>query len=199
MKQEEKDHATGNRKPNRRFILCDITGQMKELASAEGLWVTSPIQCLDEAVDRPPEYILIHFGQISIKEREALVELCAALKRNRYTRNHPMVALLVGKQRHLLESLNHAGVDFVQYVGPKPSEWMRIGKLLDTLGSNERMESQLAMVCPFLHYSEIDSVRELTMCGAYLDRMILGGRWLHDICETRNHLHCEYYLNPRVK
>lgn len=197
--KEEINHYTGDSRPNLRFILCDITGQMKELASAEGIWAASPIQCMDVAVDGTPEYILIYFGQISIKEREALVELCAALKRNRYTRNYPVVALLVGKHRYLLESLNRAGVDFVRYVGPVASDWIPIGALLDALGSDDRMENQLETVCPFLHYSEIDGRRELTMCGAYLDRMILGGRWLHAVCEIRTYMQCEYFLNPRIK
>jgi hypothetical protein len=195
---EEIKHHIGDRKLSLRFILCDITGQMKELAS-EGMLVASPIRCLNSAVDRAPEYIIIHFGRMSIQEREGLVELGTLLKRNRYTHNYPVVALLVGKHRHLLESLSRVGVDFVRYVGPLASDWMQAGELLDALGSDDRMENQLEAVCPFLHYSEIDSCHELTMCGGYLDRMILGGRCLHEICETRNHLHCEYYLKPRVK
>jgi hypothetical protein len=32
-----------------------------------------------------------------------------------------------------------------------------------------------------------------------LDRMVLGGRRLHELCETDDHLHCEYYQNPSRK
>jgi len=172
---------------------------MDGLAPAEEIWVSSPIQCLDKTVDEAPELIIICFGQISIKEREALVELCAALKRNRHTRHYPVVAMISGKQRILLESLNRAGVDFVRYIGEMTLDSMQLRKFIDNLGSDDRLERHLTALCPFLHYSEIDSRHELTMCGAYLDRMILGGRWLHDICETQSHLHCEYYLNPRIK
>ncbi|EPR44188.1 hypothetical protein dsmv_1138 [Desulfococcus multivorans DSM 2059] len=49
----------------------------------------------------------------------------------------------------------------------------------------------------FLHYNKIESRHELTVCGAYLDRMILGGHRLGEVCQTEKHLSCEYYLNPR--
>jgi hypothetical protein len=61
------------------------------------------------------------------------------------------------------------------------------------------LQRYLAVLCPFLHYSRIDSQREMTVCGAYLDRLVLGGRWLREVCETEDHLHCEYFLNPRLK
>jgi hypothetical protein len=73
------------------------------------------------------------------------------------------------------------------------------GKIIDELGPDDRLERHLPVLCSFLHYREIDAQHELTVCGAYRDRMVLGGFWLHEICETENHLHCEYYLNPRIR
>jgi hypothetical protein len=29
--------------------------------------------------------------------------------------------------------------------------------------------------------------------------MVLGGKYLHEICQTEKHLQCEYFLNPRVR
>lgn len=66
-----------------------------------------------------------------------------------------------------------------------------------TLEPKDQVNLQLKRLCPYLHYSQIDSRNEMTVCGAYLDRMVLGGQRLHEICETQEHLQCEYSLNPR--
>ena len=184
---------------NRRFLLCDTTGKVGEFSSPEEEWVSSPVQCLNRAVDLKPELIVVRIGRIPLREREALVELSAALKRNSHTRKCPILALLHSKHRKLIEDLNRAGVDFVKYIGEITLDSSQMRKIIDELGPDDRLERHLAVLCPFLHYREIDSQHELTVCGAYLDRMVLGGRWLHDVCETENHLHCEYYLNPRIR
>lgn len=31
-----------------------------------------------------------------------------------------------------------------------------------------------------------------------LNRMVLGGKRLHEVCETLNHLQCEYFLNSGI-
>jgi hypothetical protein len=98
------------------------------------------------------------------------------------------------------EALNHEGVDFVKYVVADTTlDSNKMRKIIDELGPNDRLERHLKVVCPFLHYNEIDSKHKMAVCGAYLDRMVLGGRRLHELCETEDHLHCEYYLNPRRK
>ena len=66
-----------------------------------------------------------------------------------------------------------------------------------TLEPKDQVNLQLKRLFPYLHYSQIDSRNEMTVCGAYLDRMVLGGQRLHEICETQEHLQCEYSLNPR--
>ena len=43
-----------------------------------------------------------------------------------------------------------------------------------------------------------DDQEELTVCGAYMNRMVLGGKRLHEVCETLNHLHCEYFINSGI-
>jgi len=182
-----------------RFLLCDTTGNVGELSLREEEWVPSPIQCLDKAVDGKPEIIVVRFGKIPIREREALVELSSALKRNSHTQKCLVLALLHSKHRNLIEDLKQAKVDYVRYVGDAKLDSTQVREIIDGLGPDDRLERHLAVVCPFLHYSKIDSQHEMTACGAYLDRMILGGRRLHEICETEDHHHCGYYLNPRVK
>ena len=193
--------SANDKKParNLRFLLCDTTGNVGELSPPEEEWVSSPVHCLDRAVDARPGIIVIRFGKMPIREREALVELIAALKRNSHTRKCPVLALLHSKHRRLLEDLNRAGADFAKYVEDTPLVSRQMREIIDGLGPGDRLQQHLAVPCPFLHYRGIDSQHEMTVCGAYLDRMVLGGRWLHEVCETEDHLQCEYYLNPRIR
>ena len=182
-----------------RFLLCDTAGSFAP-SIAEGQWACSLIQCMDRAVEQTPAIIAVRFGPIPIREREALVELCTALKRNSHTRNCSIVALLHSKHRRLLEDLQQADVDFVRLIGGDTKlDGARMREIVAGLGAQDRLTRHLSVLCPFLHYRCIDSQRELTTCGAYRDRMVLGGRRLREICQSENHLHCEYYLNPRPR
>ena len=191
---------TENEGPNRsrRILLCDITGKVGEHLLPEEALVSSPVRCLNRAVDLKPELVVVLIDLIPFKEREALVELSAVLKRNSHTRKCLVLALLHSKHRKLIDDLNRAGVDFVKYIGGIKLDSSQMQKIIDELGPDDRLERHLAVLCPFLHYRGIDSRHELTVCGAYRNRMVLGGHRMHEICETENHLLCEYYLNPRT-
>jgi hypothetical protein len=195
MQEEAK---TSGRRParNLRFLLCDATGS-NERSTPEEEWTVSPIRCLDKAVDETPKIIAVRFAQAPIQEQGILVELCAVLKRNSHTRGYPLLALLRCKHRGLIEELERARVDYVRYIDDTALGSTRMREIIEGLGPDDEMERQLARLCPYLHYDAIDADHEIIVCGAYLDRMVLGGRWLHEVCETEEHLHCEYYLNPR--
>jgi len=108
-----------------RFLLCDITGNVGELSSPDEEWASSPIQCLDKAIDGNPSIIVIRFCKIPIREREALVELSNALKRNIHTQKCPVLALLHSKQRKLIEDLKQAKVDYLRYIDD--TNWIQSG------------------------------------------------------------------------
>ena len=182
-----------------RFLLCDTAGKVRGFSSSDEAWVSSPIQCLDKAVDGKPELVVIRIGDMPIRERDTLVELSAALKRNRHTRSCPVLALLHSRHRKLLEDLNRAGVAFVKFIGDSALDSDQMRQIIDALGPCNRLEPVLEAICPFVHYCQIDSKHEMASCGAYLDRMVLGGRRMHELCETIDHLHCAYFLNPRRK
>ncbi|MBI4776071.1 MAG: hypothetical protein HY788_18160 [Deltaproteobacteria bacterium] len=190
-----------NRRParNLRYLLCDPTGEAGEPSSSDVDRVFSPIRCLDKAVDENPRMILVRFGRMPIRERETMVELCFALKRNTHTRDCPVLVLLSSMHRGLMEDLNRSGVDFVKCIGGAALNSSQLREIVGGLGPDDCPERQLSALCDFLHYTPIDGQREITVCGAYLERLVLGGRWLHEVCETENHLQCEYYMNPRVK
>lgn len=181
-----------------RYLLCDGSGRI-EPGLKGGEWVKSPIQCLDRSGEGKPDIIAIRFWQMPIREREALMELCAVLKRNSRTRHTPVLALLYEKHRGLIDTLGRAGVDFVRFIGETTLNSDRMIEIIDGLGAEDRIERQLTMLCPYLHYDAIDARLEMTVCSAYLDRLVLGGKLLHEMCQTSGHIHCQYYLDPRIK
>ncbi|MFH1135361.1 MAG: hypothetical protein V1816_04670 [Pseudomonadota bacterium] len=185
--------------PRLRFLLCDVTGDNDNLSSAEEEWVSSPIRCLDLAVDRDPGIVVVRFGRVSIAERETLLELCFALKRNSRAQRRPVLALLFSRHRRLMEELERAKVDYIRYVGEARLDSALAREIIAGLGPEDRPARRLESVCPFPRYSVIDARRELAVCGAYLERMVLGGRRLRELCETEAHLGCECYLHPRPK
>jgi hypothetical protein len=181
----------------RQVLFCEGSGECS-LTPTSGDVVSSPIACLAKALDGKPRIIVIHFAEPANGEREPLVELCGVLKRNSRTKRTPILALLHSRHRKLLEDLEQAGVEYVKYVGDTPLNSLLMNGLIGTPGPDDLLERQLARVCPYLHYSPIDSEREMVVCGAYLDRLVLGKKWLHMLCEHEAHLRCEYFLNPRV-
>jgi len=180
-----------------RCLLCDGSTQ-SELRFEDGVLVQSPIQCLEKAVEENPDLIVVRFTEMELKERKTLVELCAALKRNSHTRNTPVVALLHNKHRKLLDDLAGAGVDYVKFIA-ETVNLTRSHEIVHKLGPDDHVSLLLEVLCPYLDYDTIDARNELTVCGAHLDRMVLGGSWLHEVCQTRSHLECKYFLNPRQK
>ena len=198
MKQEVNANAPGAAAVLR-LLLCDTTGEACGLPSSGAAWVSSPIRCLEMAVDRKPELVAVRFGGVPIRERGLLVELAAAMKRSRHTRKSRVLALLHEKHRKLLEEIHLAGVDFVRYIDAISLDPARLREIVAELGPEDRLAGHLSAMCPFLDYSGIDDRHELKLCRAYLDRMVLGGTRLHQVCETEAHCECPYFLKPRLR
>lgn len=198
MIQTKAESRKLKREKDLRYLLCDVSGRYKPKSAGEE-WVRTPTQCLERAFEENPRILVVCFAPMRIQERERLVELCVVLKRNTLTRNVPLLALLHEKHRGLIVDLKNAGVDFIKFFAEKPLRASLMAEVIEGLGPEDRAERQLTILCPYLHYDAIDDRREITVCGAYLDRMVLGGKWLHKVCETENHLSCKYFLNPRTK
>lgn len=181
------------------YLVCDISGNIGKPTFPEEELAHSPVQCLGKATCLSPQLIVIYFGEISIRERNALFELSKVLKQNTHTQKLPILALLHSKHRKIIENLDRANVDYLRYIGDAKLDLGHMRKIISGLGPNDRLKRHLGILCPFLHYKQIDARLEIMTCGAYLNRMVLGGRRLRETCETENHFHCEYYLNPRYK
>lgn len=183
---------------NPKILLCDNTGKT-ELPPDEGESVQSPVACLHKAIEVAAGIVVICFVETSVRKLVDLVELCSVLKRNRYTNKIPLLAILPTRNRALIVDLLNAGVDYVKFIERSGSGETSLRKIVGALESQDRIERQLALLCPYLHYTTTDSGYNVRTCGAYMDRLVLGPRLLHELCETENHVHCQYFLNPRLK
>lgn len=182
-------------------LFCDAGGECGPKRN-DGEMARSPVECLHKAVDGNPRLIVVHFATRDIREREALVELCAVLKRNTHTRRIPVLALLRARHRRVMEDLDRAGVEYVRFAGETfKGESVGTGGtgVIEAPGPGDLLKRQLAIVCPHLHYSPIDARRELVVCGAYLDRLVLESGWRHHVCESEDHLRCDHFLKPRSR
>jgi len=180
------------------YLVCDPSSKTDD-ADHNGLWTRSPLGCLEAAIETVPAMILIRFPVPGDPIRETCLELCNVLKRNRRTRSCAVTALMPDNDSTLMDGLRSAGVD---YAVTLPCCGLDDGKIRDILGSldeTHRVAHCRAPLCPYLRDIPIDEFRTMTVCGAYLDRMVLGGRRLHELCETQNHVGCEYFQNPRVR
>ncbi|MEZ7197904.1 hypothetical protein [Pseudodesulfovibrio karagichevae] len=185
------------RNATQRYLFCDASDGTGTARS--GLWTRSPLSCLERAIEVVPEMILIRFPEPIDPTQEIYVELCELLKRNRRTRDCAVAVLLPGKDRTLMDRLHSAGVDYAATVSGDGLDDRKVLDILDSLGEGQRVDHFRATLCPYLNSVALDESRAMTVCGAYLDRMVLGGRRLHELCETENHAGCEYYQNPRVR
>ncbi len=130
MKKEEiKPTGVETKSRVMKFLVCDTSGSISD-SPWEEKWVASPIRCLDKAVDRNPGIIVVSFMRISIRKREVLLELSAALKRNSHTKQSPVLALLPSKNRRLTEDLKGANVDYVRYTGDAKPDSNFVGQII---------------------------------------------------------------------
>ncbi len=181
-------------------LVCDPGGASDGRPSpGKDEWVHSAVHCLHRAVDGAHDVVVVCFGDASIGNRAALVELCAALKQNSHTRERPVLALIRARHRGLIEDLERAQVDFVCVVGEADLDPAAVRAILQEVGPDDELPRFLDTLCPLIHYCADDAEHELAVCGGYLDRLVLGGNRLRRICETREHLRCEYFLSPKPK
>jgi hypothetical protein len=180
------------------FLVCDMTGRARR-GSPGAPWAVSPILCLRRALEEGPRVVLVRFGAVNLRERAALVQLCAALRRPPPQRSPDVVALLPARHRGLMVDLQRAGVAYVRFGAHDRLDSRSVRGIIAGLAPEDRIAQRLAALCPYLHYQPIDFRRELTVCGAYRDRLVLGGRRLADICESDSHLACDYFLDPRSR
>ncbi|MFO7962540.1 MAG: hypothetical protein R6U50_01320 [Desulfobacterales bacterium] len=159
----------------------------------------TPLQCFKKAVENEVKFIVIIFPNRSLSLNEQIVELCKILTSSPLTENKIVFGIMERPNRKLALKLQKAGMDYIK-IQP-------VDKYIDpfNLVSEVREEQAIGLrkfletLCPFLSYKPVDNQAEMITCRAYKNWLVLGGKRLHDICETKDHTRCEYFLNPRIK
>lgn len=186
------------RKTAQQYLVCDASGNVDKTALPE-FWTRSPLRCLEAAIETVPDMVLIRFPEFNDPMLQIYMELCEMLKDNRRTRGCLVTALMPGKNTVLVDRLHSAGVDYARTVSNGRLDAGMVQEIMGSLNDEDRISHCRNRLCPYLRNVALDEDKSMTLCGAYLDRMVLGGRRLHELCETENHAGCEYYQNPRVR
>ncbi|HEJ84137.1 MAG TPA: hypothetical protein ENO25_06165 [Desulfobacteraceae bacterium] len=178
------------------ILICDTTG-MVETTASDQIVRNSPISCMQAEYDNHFDLIVIVMRPKKIRERNALLELCYALKEGEKSRTTPLLVLLPAKHRSVLEHLQKAGVDFVAIVDWKTMSAEQLSRIMHHLNDSRRPLRILKGICPYIHYQEIDNRRELALCTADRCRLVLGPTRLAGLCEIPDHVYCPYFKEPK--
>ena len=177
------------------WLLPDQTPQSRDFCDIS----VSLLSCLSQATSNHPDLIVIFFNSRDIQGQKEVIELCKILKEHPLTTKVKVAVFLERLHQRLILGLTQTGVDFIDIHTGIESD--SIGKTISQLWQSHSLmpaQSLLEKLCPFLKYLPSGDKYEFPVCGAYRNRMFLGSFRLHEICHTMNHLHCEYYMNPKV-
>lgn len=180
-----------------KILVCQLDERV-ETAKSTGVTVTcNPLSCLNAATTAPYGLIVLSFSIRSIRARSEIIELCTCLKINPMTRKIPLFASIDRWHRGMAGRMKDAGLDFMDVrQSQNQIDPEHISDLILETRLSVHMERVMSRLCSFLNYKPVNGCSELITCGAWHNRMVLGGKRLHAVCETENHLYCEYFLNP---
>lgn len=176
--------------------LKDPTVAVQDPVSA----ATSPLDFLNQSVGQACTELIVIMEASSLKARNALVEMCGYVRTNPLSRNKPLLCMMPDYHRRLAEDLMRAKVEWtfaLKGQGLSPADAVR--RSADFRSADHHTGRLLDVLCPFIRYRPLDSRREMAVCGAYRDRMVLGRPRLESYCHRSDHLSCPFYMEPRLK
>jgi hypothetical protein len=185
--------------PPQKILLLGTEVQPDSAGSVEIVQAPSIASYLSRAVEEDFKLLVLCLFTPVHQERDALVELCGLLRSNHHSREKTLIAVVGGRHRELLNRLEKVGVRYVMTAEPGGDLAHRLATLDLPLSNVYRVESLLMEICPFVNHLPINSCRELILCGAYRNRLVLGPHRLAQRCEVPAHLTCEYYQSQEKK
>lgn len=180
-------------------LVCRL-GQTPEMIHCEDAQIVqTPMECFSRAVSGRLEIVAVVFSARNRSARHGVLELCRCLMNNASTREIPVVVLMETIHREMMVKLQESGVTlFKSYKTDIIMDLNRIRDLVKRGDPSMGILETIKKLCPALNRIGSDDQEELTVCGAYMNQMVLGGKRLHEVCETLNHLHCEYFINSGI-
>lgn len=181
------------------IVVCRM-GRTPEIIHGEGARIVqSPLECFSRATEDQAEFIVVVFSGWNILVRHSVLELCRHLKNNPLTGEIPVIAVMEGLHREMMVKLQECGVAlFDKYKATAPIDLNRIKDLARRRDYAVDIREEIKKLCPFLNHIDIEGDYVLTACGAYKNRMVLGGKRLHEICETLNYRLCDYFMKSGI-
>lgn len=158
---------------------------------------TSPIAFLARAMEGGCRLLVVFLEWSRDQEKEALLDLCAVLRNSPNTRDIPLGCILHERHREVLVGLQQAAVRWVSF--PYADQPILPTLLLSPGYGDEKwlpVDDVLKEICPYLNYMPVEGSREICVCGAYRNRMVLGRKTLRDLCQLLEHHNCPYFLDP---
>jgi hypothetical protein len=171
---------------NRSILLCDPSGHF---TCHQGS-VKSPVLCLDQAMLRTFDLVVISFCGVDLPVHRQLVNLAIALHDQKKT----AFALMTIAHRALLGELKDIGTE---YAGLEKQYARNDAVVIPGTGQLPALEQLYNSCCPYLSYSSYTEHEEMTSCGACRNRLILGQIVQMETCTQEAHRSCRYFLNPR--
>jgi len=158
---------------------------------------TSPVSFLARAMEGGCGRLMVFLEWSTRQEKETLLELCAVLRTSPVTKDLVLGCILHERHREVLVALARAEVGWVSFL---PADQPILPTLLmSPEGGSERwlrLKDVLPEICPHLNYLPVEGGREMCVCGAYRNRMVLGRTTLRDLCQAARHNNCPYFLEP---
>jgi len=185
-------------KENNKILVCQIDERVEILTAVGVTIIHNSLSCLNEATINPYDLIIIDFSvQSKCDLLIEIVELCRCLKVNPLTNKVPLFVSIDRWDREIAVRMKESGVDYMDLrQGPNRMDPQYISNIVIETGISVHINRVVSRLCPFINYGLLNNSCEFLTCRAWRNRMVLGGKWLHELCETEDHLHCEYFLNP---
>ena len=180
------------------ILLCRFQEDDTKITADDAIITSNALTCMYEATSREFGLVIICLTVRQLKRHQDMLELCHCLKTHPLTKSKPMVVSVDGLHREMTAKLADDGVRFMDVRNPGAP--IDPDSLLNRVQSDDpsiQIDRILHRLCPCIHYEPIDEHRELTTCGAYGNKMVLGGQRRHEVCETEDHIYCDQFLCPR--
>ena len=177
------------------YVLVYRPGHIGRVMALTGLETfVSPVSFLARAMEGNCRRLIVFFEWASPKEQAALLELCAVLRGSRKTSEIPLITVLPYRHRELLLQLQAANVEWVAFFAPESrSLWDLLSEPDDAKSCYCCIQAVLRELCPHLNYAPAGAGKEMCVCGAYHNRMVLGRHRRNQFCENNGFARCQFF------